>query len=731
MAVAQLSIVDGAWQEAPDNLACVDGAARGTLYLVAEVAGEAEGRDELARELIETVRRAYLASRGSITLALTQAVCEGNDFFYNLNASTPREARRYAGLGAAVLRGSDLFIAQGGPGLTCRVRGTTLQRYPGDSPWFDSEFDPAQAHGDYSSEGAVPIGVRREYTPDIFHLTLEPSDIILLSTSSLAHLLSDAELLDTLVERHPDEIVESLEDLAGATDLSVIALAVSPTASFAPLPASPTLDAPAPPPERQPSETQVRLPSRAHELGAEMPGKVRAVVGGAAGALGESLRQIDWGAAGQATGRVLRGLLRGATHLMAFATRAFTPDAPAEGRRASAPASARLHSIWRLAALVFPVLLVLIGGGAWLNYRAEVAQAHAARIEQLVQQANAVFDSGKNLARTGDKAGARAAFDKVLALAEQTKAIAPNHAAARKLTYDAQDQLDTLNGISVLLFLPRFATFDSQAAPTRIVTHWPDIFILARGQGRIYRYTTNEAGTSAAPAANDGVILKTGDKVGERTVGELIDIVWIDAGRLVALDRSGLFLQYDPARSSWTPRAASDGSGWKNVTLGLSYVGNLYLLDPTRNQILKYVASAEGVWSSSVTYLAPGVNIDLSNAADVAIDGDVWVLRADGALWRLAAGRLADFTLRDLETPMSKPSALHTSQTMVGLYIADAGNQRIVQFDKATGRYVRQFRPRSELRDAFNALQALAVDEANRKIIFVNANQAYLATLPQ
>lgn len=75
--VAQLSIVDGAWQEAPDNLACFDAATlfeenveRGSLYVVAEVAGEPEGRDELARELIETTRREYAVSRGSIALGL-------------------------------------------------------------------------------------------------------------------------------------------------------------------------------------------------------------------------------------------------------------------------------------------------------------------------------------------------------------------------------------------------------------------------------------------------------------------------------------------------------------------------------------------------------------------------------------------------------------------------------------------------------------------------------------
>ncbi len=167
------------------------------------------------------------------------------------------------------------------------------------------------------------------------------------------------------------------------------------------------------------------------------------------------------------------------------------------------------------------------------------------------------------------------------------------------------------------------------------------------------------------------------------------------------------------------------------MNLASSYVGNLYLVDPPRNQILKYVAASEGVWSSSVTYFAPGVSVDMTSAIDIAIDSDVWVLRGDGAIWRFSAGKLADFTLRDLDTPLSKPSAIFTTQQLAMIYVADAGNQRIVQFDKVTSKFVRQFKPHGQERDAFNALKSIAVDEANKKIFFINGNQAYLATIPQ
>lgn len=723
-AVAQLSIVDGAWQESPDNLAIFDETGRGTLYLVVEVAGDPEGRDALARELIETARREYAATRGSITLALSQAVRAANDFFYTFNANTPREARRIAGMTAVVVRESDVFIAQAGPGLTCHVRGAELQRFPDESPWFISDEQPIYEDA-FSTPGAVPLGARRDYTPDLFHVTLQPGDTILVSTRALAHLLTKEELLDTLARRHPDEIVESLEDLAGAADLSVIALQASP-----PSPRGERGEVALPTDEelarRRARAEQARL--RRAQIAATFLGSAA----GAMGALAGAFARINWTRLGAATERAISASLVGMARLIVRLIRLLLPGAPKEETRAPTtrePSGAQAG--WRLAALIFPLLLIALGGAAWVNLRLEAQQIQIQQVNQSFQDANAWIEKGKSLSQT-DKAAADEAFRQALSSARQAMEINPNHAGARSAFYQAQDLLDQLNGIAVLFSLPQFANYtDPQASPARIVSHYPDVFVLDRGTQRVYRYRVDEAGASAAPVAGDGVILKAGDKFDNRTVGELIDLIWVETGRLVAIDRSGAFWQYDPAKAGWSARVPIDASQWARVNLASSYLGNLYLLDPSRSQILKYVAPTEGAWSASVTYFAPGVTADLSKAVDLAIDSDVWVLRADGVILRFTAGKPADFAPRDLDLPLSKPAALFTNQTLLGLYVADAGNQRIVQLDKATGRFVRQFKPRGEARDTFNALKALAVDEANKKFFFINGNQAYLATLPQ
>jgi len=814
LAIAQLSIVDGTWEESPDNLAAfeetalfAEGLARGNLYVVIEVAGELEGRDDLARQLIETVRREYALGRGSMAGALTDAVRSANEFFYTTNASLPLEARRMAGITAAALREDELFIAQAGPGLVCIVRDNELQRYPDTSPWFladDEAVNAWLASRDFPTPGAVPVGIRRDYTPDLFHATLQSGDIIVLSTRSLVHLLSNAELLDTIARHHPDEIVTSLEDLAGAADLSLIVMRVAgESASLSDSPSSPpTQFKPQPPifvpvpkeeeninstslpdwvpplpdnvspiatiqdvmPNPAPTEAELAHQRELEEQAArqqelarrlelqeqalvreqeeaerkraqeeqsrERRAKIRSgflrvgagVTGGLAGIFG----RVNGTAIGNTADRAIDSAFRGIARMIVFIIRAVAPGEPEEEtqRASSSPRS----TAWQLASLVFPILLIVAGGFMWVNYRTDQQRIQAEQVNQSIADSIKALERAKSLAPS-DKNGARIAAQSAITLAQQARTASPNDTRASKAFYDAEDFLDGLNGILVLFVQPSFKTFsEPQAKPTSIVTHFPDVFIFDSGTQRIYRFAISDTGTSATPVAGDGVILKAGDKVGDRTVGQLIDMMWIDAGRLLALDRNGVFWKYDPTRSAWESKPWNDAATWSRVNLGASYAGNLYLIDAPNKQILKYNSNADW-WSAPVTFFDSGVNPDLSNVVDISIDGDVWMLRGAGSVLKCSKARCSDQPIADLDAPLKNPITLFTSQTLAGLYIADAGNERIVQMDKATGRFSRQFKARGQDRASFTSLKAFAVDD--KRFYFVNGNQAFFANIPQ
>jgi hypothetical protein len=104
----------------------------------------------------------------------------------------------------------------------------------------------------------------------------------------------------------------------------------------------------------------------------------------------------------------------------------------------------------------------------------------------------------------------------------------------------------------------------------------------------------------------------------------------------------------------------------------------------------------------------------------------VYVVLADGTLMKFDSGHLIPFDKKGLELPLKKPVALVAPSGSQSLWVADAGNGRIVQFTK-NGDYVKQFKPDDP--GVMSDLRGLAVDEASRRFYFVNGTRLYMGTL--
>lgn len=773
---AQLAILDGSWQERPDTLATFDaGTTRGTLYISVEVDTDTPDRDTLAQQMISIMQSEYAKSRGSVMQGLAQGVRAVNEFFYQHIQDMPRPVRCIAGITAVAIRERDAFIAQGGPGLVVHSRGTSLTRYPSASPWFLAE----EPGGDFPTPGAVPIGLRRDYTPDLAYIKLEADDALILGTRALAHLVSEDELADAVIGKSVDAITENLEELAGSADLAVIALRAAgespvdteplvaaepeprttrvqawmdrlrqrePEPEDEPIPAFIDEDVESYPPDIEEDaaepvlETQLTvaeetppLAPTAEEMEAlrlreeDRRASAARLKAGIIGAGSFATRGLAGISSRVDTGRIgtllYRGLA-GAFLLVARYSRALAQWIPAALRGESQSNS--LYT-FKLAALIFPVIVLAFTGATWYRYQLSLERKQALEYQLLLDKTKSTIQQA--LAQS-DKNAARSYAQDALKLADDATKQRPTNLDARNVYLQAQDVLDQINGVSFLLFVPTFANFtDAKAKPTRIVTHLPDIFVLDRGMNRILQYRIDDTGSSVTPNGTDGTILKSGDLSGDRKLGELIDIMWIDAGRLTALDRGGAFWQYDPLRASWSARVANDGNKWGRISFGGSFLNNLYLLDPGASQIYKYVPVSDA-WTASVTYFAPGVTPNINTAIDIGVDTDLWVLRKDGTVLRFSSGRPVEFSLRDLETPLKDPVAISVPVPGSSIFIADAGNQRIVQFDRNTGKFTKQFKPGGDYRDKFSALKTLAVDEVNKKIFVVNGTQALFSNLP-
>jgi hypothetical protein len=131
----------------------------------------------------------------------------------------------------------------------------------------------------------------------------------------------------------------------------------------------------------------------------------------------------------------------------------------------------------------------------------------------------------------------------------------------------------------------------------------------------------------------------------------------------------------------------TNSSDWKQPGGLATYNGNVYVLDKSQNQILKFVNADSGFGKAN--YFST-ISPDLSKAVSIAIDSSVYVLTTEGNISKFTKGASDTFTIAGLDTPLANPTRISTNASDDNVYVLDNGNSRIVVFDKS-GNYKNQY----------------------------------------
>ena len=393
-----------------------------------------------------------------------------------------------------------------------------------------------------------------------------------------------------------------------------------------------------------------------------------------------------------------------------------------EGAVTSRPRGKGTDRALMVVALAIPVAVFLLVATAYTQ------QSALARFQALLSGARG---EAAQTAQLKEPSARRTHWASALDQARSALAIQPDSAEARKMRDEAQRALDQLDNV-VRLSTTLVWDFKSPG-PHRLVSQGLALFVLDRAQGRVFQLTLNEAGDGVAREAGGGppVRVYRTQNVGERQVGDLVDLVWMPSGgtrtrsSLLILDGGGL-LDYDPA---WNLRAAALGQG--PVPTGAramaAFGGNLYVLDVGANQLWRYKPQGDGYAGAAEGYFVkpPG---DLGNVIDVAIDGNVYLLHSTGQVRKFFGGEEKAFAASGMAEQIKRPVALavDAEARRGALYVADAGGSRIVQLN-TDGAFVRQLRATS---DAFDALEDVWVDERSGRLFVMSGGKLYTARLP-
>ncbi len=121
-----------------------------------------------------------------------------------------------------------------------------------------------------------------------------------------------------------------------------------------------------------------------------------------------------------------------------------------------------------------------------------------------------------------------------------------------------------------------------------------------------------------------------------------------------------------------TPKFVVSDKAYEDKGISASYLGNTYSL--SGDTITKTTTTGEkSTWAQSSS---------LVDGKSIAIDMSIYVLKADGSLLKYLRGVQETFEIAGLDKGLSSPVQVIADYDFDNVYVADAGNQRIVILNK-------------------------------------------------
>jgi hypothetical protein len=412
------------------------------------------------------------------------------------------------------------------------------------------------------------------------------------------------------------------------------------------------------------------------------------------------------------------------------------PGSEQEPRRAGTqaqvhpqPRSAANWALLRNIAIAIPLLIGVIVLVTYL----QKGRLREAEYNEFLATAQSKFEQAKVV----DATAALSLMTEAEAALVQAEQIKPEpQPEITELRQQMAEETDRVGKVTRLYYLPQLRQYtDPGTNLESLVVQGVEIYVLDAGNDRIFHHRLDDAGEALLPDDESVLITARGQTVNETEVGELIDMTWMPTGGnrqtsdLLALSSTAL-LEYNPSWGTTTSALAGHDSLVLPAAVD-SYFGNFYILDPQANALLRYLPTIDGYNGPPENYFVTTEPVNLANAVDLTIDGAIYVLYSEGVISKFLGGQPADFNVTGLDKPFNRPVAIFTApdEEVQHIYVADAGNQRIVQLNK-DGSFVRQFKPRVGEAVSFANLQDIFVDEISGRLYILDSNNLYLATLP-
>jgi len=638
---------------------------KGQLYLLVTSMSAGPRAREATRLVADAIEAEYYYDESAgIRVCIVKSIVAANRKVAHARDRLGLVGPGTIGVAIAVVRDTELYVCTVGPAEAYLNRGARLSTLP----------DPHRDRG-------LPAD---DLEPDVWRGEISVGDELLLASPGLLAATPVEELKDALVTLHPQTAIEHLQArfrAAGGTgsDGALIIEAAEVAASRA---------GRAPVPVR-PREPLAGAPDRSPIPLAD------SVVGGVAAAQSGARRARS--VAGGVVGRVLQRVQEAAPRRRSVVRTVTGASTRREGQRRAA-----------MAVLAFVVVAGGLGLGVYVlagNKPTGQVIGSASVGQQALEDARSalarVAGPGVDLV-VNDPKTAEKLLKAALGNLDVAAAAGIPPSTLGPLRMQAIAALDRLYRVVDVVALSLFSFPADPPVDLRAVVRGPDgaPYILDASTASVYRIDLVNG--LAVP------IFKEGQKAAGATRGTP-KLLAVGGRDLLILDSNNIVWRWRAAdalgkgtttrvkvfgAAEWGDDILSIGTFLRKTDAGLY---NLYVIDPSAQQILAYAPAADGSGFPAPPSNRLAAARPVDQMTSLYIDGDIWVTEA-GALVRFVAGKSDGWTAVLPADTLLRPVPAFTLVTSGSprhegaVYGYDPASQRVIAFSKATGAFEAQYR---------------------------------------
>ena len=641
---------------------------KGQLFLVVTASASGPRLREATQLVADTIRSEYYYDESAgIRGCLAKSITAANKRLGHVRDKLGLEMSQGGGpigVGLAVVRGNELYVATVGPAEAYLVRGARLSTLP----------DPHRERG-------LPTA---DLEPEIWRGEISVGDQLVLISPNVMSRLGPDELKNALVTLHPQSAMEHLHHRFIAADGSGSdAMLAFEATEVAVIRSAPTLV-----PVR-PMEPLAGAPDRSPiPLADTVSGGVAAVQEGA-----QRARVLAGTALDRLVVRVQDVLPRrapGQRRVTSFSARRESQ------RRAAVAVLAFVGVVGALGIGVF----VLGGRGSPGTVIASVTTGEKA-VETAQKDLDRVSGPGVDLVADDPELALQLLSD-AMAQLDSAEAAGIPATATKPLRTLAVAGLDRLYGVVEIGPASLFTFPEDPKVDLAALVRGPDgaPYVIDTATASVFRI--NLAEKTAVAIYREGTPAAGSTEAAPRFLA-------VGGPDLLILDAANTLWRWKPADASgkgtttiiqvrgsaeWGDDIRAIGTFVRNADAGLY---NFYVVDPSAEQILAYAPAADGSGfpaapSGRLAHTRPMAAVD-----DLFIDGDIFVVDG-GQLVRFAGGREEGWAAAPPGDTVLRPAPAYRRLTSGPvrregrLYAWDPANARVVALRKSDGGYVEQYR---------------------------------------